>query len=91
MTKINQQIETKKKLSLELLRSRLQSLSTDQENYSFECHFSFSRKTLDVQIKEKSTGQEYNYLEEGLVDVSNQQYPITADELFYIIATKYNY
>ena len=30
----------------------------------------------------------HNYLEEGLVDVSNQQYPITAEELFYKIATR---
>ena len=30
----------------------------------------------------------HNYLEEGLVDVSNQQYPITAEELFYLIASK---
>ena len=88
ITKKNQHIETKKKLSIELLRSSLQSVSVDQGNYSLDCHFSFSRKTLDLQIKEKSTEQMYNYLEEGLVDVSNQQYPITAEELFYIIAAK---
>ena len=81
-------METKKKFSIELLRSSLHSVSVDQGSYSFACHFSFSRKTLDVQIKEKSTEQMYNYLEEGLMDVSNQQYPITAEELFYIIATK---
>ena len=87
-TTINKHIKTKKKLSIELLRSSLHSVSADQDNYKFECHFSFNRKTLDVQIKEKSTEQMHNYLEVGLVDVSNQQYPITTEELFYIIAAK---
>ena len=34
------------------------------------------------------TDQICNYLDEGLVDVSNQQYPLTAEEVFYIIASR---
>ena len=41
-----------------------------------------------IEIKEKETQQIHHYFEEDFVDVSNQPYPITAEELFYIIATK---
>ena len=34
------------------------------------------------------TGQTFHYFDESFVDVSNQQYPLTADYIFYIIATK---
>ena len=34
------------------------------------------------------TDQIYRYFDEGLVYVSNQQYPLTAEEVFYIIATR---
>ena len=34
------------------------------------------------------TDQIYHFFDQGLVDVSNQQYPLTAEEVFYTIATR---
>ena len=43
---------------------------------------------MAVSIKEIEAQQIHYYFEEDFVDVSNQPYPITAEELFYIIAMK---
>ena len=34
------------------------------------------------------TDQTFHYFDEVLVDVSHQKYPLTAEEVFYIIATR---
>ena len=43
---------------------------------------------MAISIKEKGTQRIHHYFEEDFVDVSNQLYPFTAEELFYLIATK---